>query len=128
MSHFTRIKTKIVEKELLLNSLLDLGCVCEEGRLVVTGYGGRKVPVELRASFGQGGSAVGFSREGEVWECVADWYCVRGMGQEEFLNRLHQRYAYHATVNRLEEQGFSVVAEEAVGTDQSLRLVLRRVV
>ena len=50
------------------------------------------------------------------------------MGRDRFLARLHQRYAYHATLETLEKQGFEVVSEEARGEDEPVRMVLRRVV
>jgi hypothetical protein len=38
-----------------------------------------------------------------------------------------RRYVYHATKEKLEEQGFALVAEE-VGRDGRVHLTLRRVV
>ena len=125
MSHFTRIKTRMVERAHLVAALRDLGHAPEEGQLQARGFGGNRTPVEVRIQTRNSGYDVGFRRTAEGYEVVADWWGVKGIKQNEFLQQLQQRYAYHATRAKLQEQGFALVTEEQQ-EDGRIRLVLRR--
>ena len=123
MSHISRLKTQIVEKEYLLQALQDLGYTYEEGDLTVGGFTERakvEVKVVLRMS-----NDIGFRRVGDHYEIVADWWGVRGVKEKEFANQVSQRYAYHAARARLEQQGFALVEEQSQENGQ-IRLVMRR--
>lgn len=126
MSHFSRVKTQIVEKEFLLQALKDLGYEYEEGDLRVGGFGGQMAKVDikipLRVSYD-----IGFRKTGSNFEVVADWFGVRGIKRKDFVDKVMQRYAYHAARARLEQQGFALV-EEQTGDKGQIRLVLRRMV
>jgi len=123
LSHITRIKTKIIEKEHLLRALDDLGYRYEEGDLEIHSAGATKTKVEIkvimRMSFD-----IGLRNTPQGYEIVADWWGVRGVHQKDFTDQLQQRYAYHATRARLEAQGFSLVEETA--KDGQIHLTLRR--
>ncbi len=125
MSHFSRIKTKMVDKEFILKALEDLGYKAEEGDLTVGGFGAHKSPVQIKARAKKFGRDIGLRQSGETYEIVADWWGVSGTNQGNFVNQLTQRYAYHATRARLSEQGFDLVSEE-VGEQGQVHLVLRR--
>lgn len=125
MSHFTRIKTQMAVKEYLLHALKELGHAYVEGTAEIRGFGGRKMQVEIRLPR-PAGYDIGFRKEDAGYECVADWWGVRGTSQEQFLQPLTRRYAYHAARARLEEKGFSLVSEET-SADGRVHLVLRRV-
>ena len=114
MSHISRIKTQIVEKTLLLKALQDLEYpVADEGETV---------KVLIRFSY-----PIHFERRGQTYEIVADWWGVRGVKRKEFADAVAQRYAYHATRAKLEQQGFTLV-EEQTGEKGQIRMVLRRMV
>ncbi len=123
MSHFTRLQTRITDKDLLKKALQDMKLKYIEGDVEIKGYGGQKARVELKVRVA--GHDVGFINTGGVYEAVADWMTATGLNRDEFLRNLHQRYAYHAAKNRLEEQGFSLVSED-IQEDGGIRLVLRR--
>lgn len=123
MSHFTRLQTKITDKELLKLALQDLKLKYVEGDVEIRGYGGQRMRVQLKVRVA--GHDVGFIKNGDVYDIVADWMTASGLNREEFIRNLHQRYAYHAAKTKLEQQGFSLVAEE-VQEDGGIRLVLRR--
>ncbi len=114
----------MVEKEFLIQAIKDLGYSYEEGDLDIQGAGRKKAPVaikiNLRLSFD-----IGFQKNGDAYEIVADWYGVRGLNKKEFTEKIKQRYAYCATRARLEEQGFTLVAEET-SEKGKIHLVLRR--
>lgn len=126
MSHFTRIKTKMVIKEFITQALDDLGYTWEEGDLQMRGFLGERTRVEIKVRKPRRGHEIGLRKSGDSYEIVADWYGVRGVSKDEFQQLLTQRYAYHAARAKLMEQGFDLVSEETE-QDGRLHLVLRRV-
>ncbi len=124
MSHFSRLKTQIIEKEFLLQALQDMGYTVEEGQLEVQGFNNKATLVEVRASR-QYSYDIGFRKKGNHYEIVADWWGVTGTNQKDFRNQLMQRYAYQVTLAKLEAQGYSLVSEET-GDKGQVRLVLRK--
>ncbi len=128
MSHFSRIKTQMVEKEFLVQALKDSGYQYEVGEnLNISGYAGKQTNVEVKVLTQARNYDIGFRKQGKVYDCIADWWGVRGVNQEEFLQQVTQRYAYHAARSKLEEQGFSLVSEEVQDGD-NIHLRLRRMV
>lgn len=126
MSHFTRIKTHMVEKQFLLQALEDLGYTYEEGEVNVHGFAAANIKAEIKVrAGGLLGREIGFRKAGESYEIVADWWGIGGPKREEFQQRVTQRYAYHAARAKLEAQGFNLVTQEE--QDGQIRLVLRRV-
>jgi hypothetical protein len=115
----------MVEKEYLKQALQDLGYTCEEGSLEIRGYGGQRTRVEIKIATTSPGYDIGFRQVGESYELVADWWGIRDINREQFLQQVTQRYAYHTARAKLEEQGFALVNEE-VQEGQRLHLVLRR--
>jgi len=124
MSHFTRIQTKVSDKAHLLSALQDLGFSAQEGSLDIRGFTGEKMAVEIRVAIPLSFD-IGFRKVGSVYEAVADWSGVRGLSSEDFIHKVTQRYAYHATKEKLAEQGFALVEEQVNETGQ-IRLLLRR--
>lgn len=125
MSHISRIKTRMVEKEYILAALQDLGYHFEEGPRKITGFGQQSAPVQIRVKPRLIGNEIGLHQAGDAWEIVADWWGVIGTNRKEFTEKLAQRYAYHATKAQLAQQGFDLVGEET-SEDGQIRLVLRR--
>lgn len=125
MSHFTRMKTKIIKLEYLKQALQDLGYKPHEGKVEIRGFGDQKKEVDLMLPTKNPGYDIGFSKVGEEYELVADWYGIKDINPEMFLNQVHQRYAYHAVLNRMKEQGFEMV-EEKNQEDNTIHLTVRR--
>ena len=124
MSHISRIKTKMEVKEYVLQAIKDLGYQFEEGNLTLSGFGEKThvdIKIHMKLSYD-----IGLRATSNGYEIVADWWGVRGVKRKELSDRLMQRYAYHATRAKLEEQGFTLVSEENQ-QDGQIRLVLRRV-
>ncbi len=124
MSHFTRVKTDMVEKEYLIRALKDLGYAYEEGGAEIGGYAG-SAPVDIKVTTSSSGYNIGFRKVGGTYEIVADWWGIYGTRKRQFLQQVTQRYAYHATRAILEEQGFDVVSEQ-LQQGKRIHLVLRR--
>ena len=127
MSHFTSIKTQIVEKEYLKQALSDLKHAYSEGNVQIRGYQGNRTDVEFKIPTNNSGYDIGFRQVGNAYEVVADWWGIRDISQQQFVQQVYQRYAYHAAKAKLEEQGFSLVSEE-VQSGERIHLVLRRTV
>jgi hypothetical protein len=127
MSHFTRIKTQIVEKKYLARALQDLNYAYEEGEVEIRGYGDNRTAVEIKIPTNNRDYDIGFRKSGDAYELVADWYGIRGVNQKEFVEKVMQRYVYYATKEKLEEQGIALVAED-VERDGRVHLTLRRAV
>lgn len=124
MSHFSRIKTQMTDKKYIFMALKDMGFTYEEGQQEVIGFGGQKTAVDVRIPLKMSYD-IGLRLKGTAYEIVADWFGVRGLHQKDFTQRLSQRYAYHATRDKLEQQGFQMVEEKQEETGQ-IRIVLRR--
>ncbi len=125
MSHFSTIRTRLANRGYLEAALGDLGLRVEEGSLEIRDFAGTRTPVEIRVKVDGGRHAIGFRRVGDAFELVADWYGIRQLDRATFPSRLAQRYAYHATRAKLEQQGFDMVEEKFEETGQ-IRIVLRR--
>jgi hypothetical protein len=114
----------MIDKEYVKKALKDLGFDYQEGEQQVMGFGGQKMAVDIRVPL-KLSYDVGLRKKGNAYEIVADWFGVRGINQKDFTQRLMQRYAYHATRDKLEQQGFNMVEEKVEETGQ-IRIVLRR--
>jgi hypothetical protein len=125
MSHFTTIRTQLVETTYLEKALVDLGHLVQRGPVTVKGYMGNTTRADLKITTANKGYDIGFRRNGAAYELVADWWGIKGMDQGNFVKRLTQRYAYHAAQEALKAEGFSLVEEEQQ-QDGTLHLVLRR--
>jgi hypothetical protein len=131
MSHFTTIKTQFVDARHLKQALADvrdqfgLGEVREH--TTVRGFSGGTTPADLVCATRNQGYDIGFRKEGDTYNLVADWYGIRDIKQDQLTAQLQQRYAYHAVREKLDQQGFALV-EEQVQQDQTIHLTLRRAV
>ncbi|HNZ13104.1 MAG TPA: DUF1257 domain-containing protein [Anaerolineaceae bacterium] len=121
MSHITRIKTKITERDYLVQALKDLGYRFEEGG-GITGILRQHAEADFRVWLTPM-FVVGLRHKEDSFEIVADWW-GRTKERNTFVNQLNQRYAYVAARAKLEEQGFTLVEEQE--EKGQIRLVLRR--
>ena len=133
MSHFSTIKTNIVEIDSLVKALADLGFYSIETHQQpknLYGYQGdvRQQTAEViirRRYIGAASNDIGFKKQPTgFFKAIISEYDWRKYNQN-WLNQLTQRYAYHAAKSKLEEQGFSLVSEEVEEGNQ-IHLVLRR--
>ncbi len=122
MSHFLRIRTQIREREHLVQALRDLHYEFMEGEnLVVRGYAGNRERAEVVVNT-HCDYDIGFQRQGEVYEAVADWdYGVarnsplriegQPLTKERFIQQVNRQYAYNLIHQQAREQ-FLIVEEE----------------
>ena len=125
MSHFSRIQTQLTDPTYLLQALHELGFSVEQGALKVDGFLGRQAEAEILIKL-ENSYGIGLRFSDGAYEIVADWAGVRGLNQKQFVQQLTQRYAYCASLAKLEAQGFSLVEETRQG-DGQIHLVMRRI-
>ena len=71
---------------------------------------------------------VGVKQTANGFELVADWWGVeatRGVTEQEFVNQVQQRYAYHKVVKEVKKRGFTLDMEE-VKQDNTIQLTVRK--
>lgn len=122
MSHFTTIQVQIKNGEALHQALQDLGYKVECNKKV-RGYQGDTTKAEyvIRQD---NGYDLGFRRNGETYELVADFWGAR-IDQKAFVGSLLQTYARHTLMASVQEQGFTVEEEEVLD-DGTVRVVVGR--
>jgi len=118
MSHFSEVKTKIKDREILKKALKNLGHEIVEG---VNSAG-----VEVRGYFGSTQEAdfkiltsthydIGFKENHEgCYELVGDWELlpkVSGINQEEFSKSLKREYAHQMIRSVADQLGYTVEYE-----------------
>ena len=122
MSHFTTIKVQIKNGEILHQVLKELDYQVE-CNTKVRGYRGDTIEADyvIRQS---NGFDLGFRRNGEDYELVADFWGAR-INQQKFINSITQKYAHKTLISSVQEQGFSVEEEETL-EDGTVRVIVGR--
>lgn len=125
MSHFTKIKTKIYEIEILKTALNNLGYKFSENVSSVRGYRGRTTNVDLLINL-KSSYDIGFHRTiDESYEIVADWYGVKEVTKESFISNLMQTYSLELIKQEMEKKGYYIV-EKTKMKDNTLKVVVRK--
>ena len=127
MSHFSTIKTKIKDKEILVQTLELLGYdPLEEQELKVAGSHAKDHPtVQAQIAIG---TDIGFrwNDVSQSYELVTDLQTWDEPGPvERFLQKLSQQYARWTIHEAVKEDGFQVV-EEWEMEDNSIELTVTR--
>lgn len=127
MSHFTKVKTRILDRGILEKTLADLNYRLAASDQVAGWQGAtRKADIVVKT---RGQFDIGFVKAADgSFDIVADWWGLKtsvGLDRQGFINQLNQRYAYHKVVAEVKARGFAV-AEEVVQPDNSIRVVVRR--
>lgn len=128
MSHFTTVETKINDLVALKAALVDLNMEFEEAtenQLVkVRGWKGSTLNAEAKIK-GSKSYDIGLqlTEEGS-YKLVADWWGIEeeiNQTQEQVMQKIVQRYAYHKVKNEVVKQGFQL-DEEQVDADGTIKL------
>jgi hypothetical protein len=98
MSHFSTLRTKITDAEILKSSLRDLG-ISVKSEADVRGYNGQRVRADLVAVL-EGEYDLGWSRNGDgSFDLIADlWGVAKKHNQTELINSINQKYAVNKTL------------------------------
>lgn len=134
MSHYSKIQTKIVERDALCAALKDLGYTnieVHEQAQGLYGYKGdlrpEKAEVVIRRKYvGHASNDIGFRRTQDgTWEAIVSEYDQVYLGQD-WVDRVCQKYAEHAVLAKLEAQGFEVCEREIDPVSKKVHLRLKR--
>jgi hypothetical protein len=107
MSHFSTLRTKITDAEILKTSLRDLG-INIKTEADVRGYNGQRVRADIVATL-EGDYDLGWSRNTDgSFDLIADlWGVAKKHNQTELINSINQKYAINRTLNEVRRPGLS---------------------
>lgn len=130
MSHFTCIKTKIIEQEELVGALRDMGYSPEIGRDIrLYGYQGdlRQDTADVvvrRAELSSASNDLGFAcADDGTYSAIISEYDAREF--PDLVKKITQRYAERIVLKNVAIQGFQVAKRE-ITSDGSIRLRMER--
>jgi hypothetical protein len=105
MSHFSTLRTKITDAEILKTSLRDLG-VSVKSEADVRGYNGQRVRADIVAVL-EGEYDLGWSRNTDgTFDLIADlWGVAKKHNQTELINSINQKYAVNKTLAEVKRPG-----------------------
>ncbi len=105
MSHFSTLRTKITEAQILQNSLRDLGfTVATDAE--VRGYNNQRVRADIVAVL-DGDYDLGWSKNPDgSFDLIADlWGVAKKHNQTELINSINQKYAVNKTLAEVKRPG-----------------------
>jgi len=128
MSHFTTVKTKLRDLQCLKQALEDLKYEFEEAQegVEVRGYLNQTETADISIKASKTYD-IGVRSTVDGYELFADWWGVettRGVTEQEFVNQLTQRYAYHKVIKEVKVRGFSIEDEEQ--EQDTIQLTVRK--
>ena len=105
MSHFSTLRTKISNSEILKNSLRDLG-ISVQTNADVRGYNGQRIRADIVAVL-EGEYDLGWSRNADgSFDLIADlWGVAKKHNQTELINSINQKYAVNQTLSDVKQRG-----------------------
>ena len=124
MSHFSTIKTEILDLEMLKKTISELGFAMEE-KVKITESHGRKEPVDLAVRIDVG-SYLGFKKGGKGYTIICAPEILRQERNRRFVRMIQQEYAYRKVLHETRKRGFSLVQEERVKAGV-IKLILKKV-
>lgn len=128
MSHFTRVRTRLTDEPTIKQALVRMSYQVLPAHDGVHGWQGQRAKAAFKVRPPRTRYEIGFVPvAGSGFSVVADWWGVRVVKQQEFMQRLTREYAFVATVTSLAAKGFEVL-QESVDRSGEVRLVLRRAV
>jgi len=127
MSHWTKVQTKLRDREILKKALIRMGLEFTEGQHTITQYG-KSEKAEIKLD-----NAVGLSiQEDGTYAMVGDFWHSRNRNLSKYYGKTNQftsdlstAYAIEEATTHLEEQQFycSENAEAQVGEDGLITMV-----
>ena len=105
--HFSTLRTKITDAEILVKSLQDLGIIVKR-EADVRGSSSQRVRVDIVAVL-EGDYDLGWSRNTDgSFDLIADlWGVAQKHSQTELINSINQKYAVNKTLKEVKERGLN---------------------
>jgi len=123
MSKFVKVRTELRDLTMIKRALDDLELKYQEDADYRHGWSGASHAAEIVVKAGLF-TSFGLRRNEEgVYEILGDSMGLSS--QQDILQQLNQRYAYHKVLNEVGKAGFSLV-EESTDRNKAIRLVVRR--
>jgi hypothetical protein len=126
MSHFTTIRTEILDFEMLRKTIADLGYAMQEDTEIAA-HEGLSQKVDLAIYVGSE-SYLGFRKEAKAKGYSV--ICPRGFLTDEknrrIIQMIRQEYAYRKVLHETRKRGFSLIQEERVKPGV-IKLILKKV-
>jgi hypothetical protein len=125
MSHFSKIKTKLYDRNILKKSLSDLKLEWTEQNQQIVGYQKQTHDAEIIVKQSNNYD-IGFKWNSVEYELVTDlMFWAQPYSVDKFLNQINQRYAYNSIVQVSERENFNFTQSEN-SQDGSIRVLLTR--
>ena len=125
MSHFSKIKTKLYDRNILKKSLSDLKLEWTEQNQQIVGYQKQTHDAEIIVKQSNNYD-IGFKWNGVEYELVTDlMFWAQPYSVDKFLNQINQRYAYNSIMQVSERENFNFTQSEN-SQDGSIRVLLTR--
>ena len=125
MSHFSKIKTKLYDRNILKKSLSDLKLEWTEQNQQIVGYQKQTHDAEIIVKQSNNYD-IGFKWNGVEYELVTDlMFWAQPYSVDKFLNQINQRYAYNSIVQVSERENFNFTQSKN-SQDGSIRVLLTR--
>nr|YP_009296077.1 hypothetical protein Schiz_129 [Schizymenia dubyi]AOM65012.1 hypothetical protein Schiz_129 [Schizymenia dubyi] len=125
MSHFSRIKTTIRNKNILKSTLNNLGFNCIAYKQLIKDANGNKQYVDIVARK-DNLDLLGFIWNGKEYSIVTDLYFWNNNKSiESFIEVMLQQYALNSVTAASIEEGFQTVRQETTN-DGSIKVTLQR--
>lgn len=107
MSHFSTLRTKITDVEILKSSLQALG-IATKTNADMRGYHGQQVRADLVAVL-EGDYDLGWSANSDgTYDLIADlWGVAKKHNQTDLINSINQKYAVTKTLADVQQRGLN---------------------
>ena len=107
MSHFSTLRTKITDAEVLKTSLRDLGIQVSTDS-TLRGHNGQQLQADIVATL-EGDYDLGWTRNADgSFDLIADlWGVAKKHNQTELINSINQKYALNKTLSEVKQRGLS---------------------
>ena len=128
MSHFTKLRTKMIDKECLVKTLKNLNYNVEENS-TIKGYGGRTHKGEIVIKTRRGYD-IGFvkSTRNSSYEIIADWYgaanAIGKKSQADFLKEVVKEYAVTKVLQEIRKKGYRLKSRQFIEDTGEVKLLV----
>jgi hypothetical protein len=105
MSHFSTLRTKLTDAEILKATLRDLG-ICIKTGTTVRGSNGQRIRADIVAVL-EGEYDLGWSRNANgSFDLIGDlWGVAKKHNQAELINSINHKYAVNKTLSDIRRSG-----------------------
>lgn len=127
MSHFSKVKTQIKDKSILISALKELEYTVKENTMI-KGYQGKTLKGDVVVKTG-GAYDVGFVNENDNFNMIADWWGLRkiiGIGEKAFLNKVQKEYTVQKVLKEAKRKGYRVQSRKIEETGEVKLVIVRR--